>query len=100
MCTSWLVLFDDNGVDTLIPWTEVAEETMLSTLSGEPPAINGRHLVSMVMIRAQLNNQRNTEVWAFNTQEDMNVDEMHAIWKNWDIAPLKELVRSKGSKLY
>jgi len=99
MSRSWVVMFDDEGIDTLIPWTDVKEENIIAKLSGDQ-GIDSRQLVARTILRAQLNNHRNTEIWGFDTAEDMSVDTMIELWKHENIEPLKELVRSKGNKLY
>jgi hypothetical protein len=100
MSKSWVVLFDDQGLDTIIPWTDLKEENIMSKLAGEVPFYKTQHIISRTILRAQLNSHRNTEVWGFNTAEDMSVEDMLRAWKTEDITPLMELVRSKGDKLY
>ncbi|CAB4241707.1 hypothetical protein UFOVP71_245 [uncultured Caudovirales phage] len=101
MSKSWVVVFDDTGIDALIPWTDIAEENMISKLSGDSPAVNVQQLVARTVLRAQLNGHRNMEIWGFNTKEDMSVDNMLKLWKvSNDVTPLKDLVRSKGNKIY
>lgn len=100
MATQWVVLFDNEGLDTLIPWSELVEETVMSKLSGEPrQGPNPQHVVSRTMMRARLNTHRNTEVWAYNTSDDIDVDSMRHIW---DESPqyMADLVRAKGDNLF
>jgi hypothetical protein len=100
MSTQWVVLFDNEGLDTLVPWSELVEETVMSKLSGEPRVgPNPQHIVSNTMMRARLNTQRNTEVWAYNTSDDIDVDTMREVW---DSSPqyMADLVRSKGTNLF
>lgn len=100
MAKSWVVMFDDEGIDTLIPWTDLKEENIMSKLAGEAPFYKTQHIISRTMLRAQLNSHRNTEVWGFNTAEDMSVEDMLRAWKTGDTVHLKDLIRSKGDKLY
>jgi hypothetical protein len=95
-----VVVFDDVGVDALIPWTDIAEDNIIAKLAGEGRAVDTRQLIANTILRAQLNTHRNMEVWGFNTREDMTVDAMIKLWQHEDITPLKDLVRSKGDKLY
>lgn len=100
MATQWVVLFDNEGLDTLIPWSELVEETVMSRLSGEPRVgPNPQHVVSRTMMRARLNTQRNTEVWAYNTSDDIDVDTMRQVW---DDSPqyMADLVREKGTNMF
>lgn len=100
MSRSWVVVFDDAGIDAIIPWTDIKEENMISKLSGESPVVDTRQLIASTILRAQLNSHRNTEIWGFDTAEDMTVDHMIKLWQYTDITPLKDLVRSKGNKIY
>jgi hypothetical protein len=100
MATQWVVLFDNEGLDTLIPWSELQEETVMSVLSGKPRVgPNPQHVVSNTLMRARLNTHRNTEVWAYNTSNDIDVDEMRHVW---DESPqyMADLVRAKGENLF
>lgn len=100
MSRSWVVMFDDEGIDTLIPWSDLREDNIISKLSGEEPFYKTQHIVSRTIMRARLNTHRNPEVWGFNTAEDMSVEDMNKVWKSADLDCLKDLIRSKGDKLY
>lgn len=100
MCTKWIVLFDNEGVDTLIPWSDIEEDRIMTKLSGgELTSQNPQHIISRTMMRAQLNPQRNPEVWAYNTAGDMDVDEMRQLWID---SPqyMADLIRTKGDQLF
>ena len=101
MSTQWVVLFDIEGVDTLVPWGELAQDRMMATLSGEDAGkvASPNHIVSRMMLRARFNGQRHPEVWAYNTQEDIAYDEMRGLWED-NPQYMADLVRSKGEQLY
>ena len=101
MSRSWVVMFDDEGLDAVIPWTDLEEENIISKLSGEQPAFNQQHIIARTIMRARLNGHRNPEIWGFNTAEDMTAEAMIKLWKTAeDITALKDLVRSRGDQLY
>jgi hypothetical protein len=101
MCTKWIVLFDNEGVDTLIPWSDVQEDIIIKKLSGEN--LNGHQspvsIISRTIMRAQVNPQRNPEVWSYSTSSDMEVDEMRQLWVD---SPqyMADLIRTKGDQLF
>jgi len=99
MSTQWVVLFDNEGVDTLVPWGELVEERVMATLSGEKPPSSPNHIVSRMMLRARFNQQRNPEVWAYNTQEDIAYDDMRGMWED-NPQYMADLVRSKGEQFF
>lgn len=101
MCTRWIVMFDNEGVDTLVPWSNVTEEIIMSKLSGTPrmPSESPQQIISRIMMRAQMNPHRSPEVWSYGTAGEMDVDEMHQLWID---SPqyMADLVRSKGDQLF
>jgi len=100
MSTQWIVLFDDNGFDTIIPWSDIAEEGMLQVLSGaESAKWHGNSLVNNLLIRARFNTQRNAEVWGFNTAEDIDVELMNSSCDK-NSKNMKKLIRKHGEKLF
>ncbi len=99
MSTQWVVLFDNEGVDTLVPWGELVEDRVIATLSGEKPPSSPNHIVSRMMLRARFNQHRNPEVWAYNTQEDIAYDDMRDLWED-NPQYMADLVRSKGEQFF
>jgi hypothetical protein len=99
MSTQWVVLFDNEGVDTLVPWGELAQEQMLATLSGEKPPSSPNHIVSRMMLRARFNQHRHPEVWGYNTEEDIAYDDMRDLWED-NPQYMADLVRSKGEQFF
>jgi hypothetical protein len=100
MSTQWVVLFDNEGLDTLVPWTDIAQDRMITKLSGgQIKSQNPQHIVSRIMMRAQFNPQRFPEVWTYQTDTDLPYDQMREMW-NSDPQHMADLVRSKGDQLY
>ena len=100
MSTQWIVLFDSDGVDTLVPWGELMADRMMSTLSGgEIKSENPQHIVSRMMLRARFNEQRFPEVWTYQTDNDIDYSEMRSLW---EVNPqyMADLIRKKGEQLY
>jgi hypothetical protein len=99
MARQWIVLFDTLGVDTLVPWDDLKADDMLRILSGHKSTnrLNGR--VNMMIMRAQANQQRWPEVWAYDTTDDFEEADMREMWHD---APqgMADLVREKGTCLY
>lgn len=99
MAKQWVVLFDTLGVDTLIPWDDLKGDDMLSILSGKRPLRVGNQRVNMMVLRAQANHQRFPEVWAYNTSEDYEYEDMRRMWEEMP-QQVADLVREKGTNLF
>jgi hypothetical protein len=100
MSTQWVVLFDNEGLDSLLPWGELAQDRILEKLSGgEMKAENPQHIVSRLMLRARFNQQRSPEVWTYETDNDIMYDEMRSLWES-NPQYMADLIREKGEQLY
>lgn len=100
MCKQWCVLFDNEGLDTLVPWGELAADRMMTKLSGgEMSSANPQHIVSRMMLRARFNLQRFPEVWTYQTDEDIEYEDMRSLWED---SPqyMADLIREKGDQLF
>jgi hypothetical protein len=98
MCTQWIVLFDTEGLDSLIPWGDLMGDKIIGILSGEEYE-HPNNILNRTLLRARYNLQRHPEVWAYNTADDMDADAMHELWIE---SPqyMANLVRTKGSQLF
>lgn len=99
MSTQWVVLFDNEGVDTLIPWADLAQDRMITKLSGgKIKSENPQHIISRLMLRARFNSQRHPEVWTYETDMDMEYAEMRSLWEA-NPQYMADLIRVKGEQL-
>lgn len=99
MATQWIVLFDSQGVDALLPWSDLKADDMLEILSGRPSKEKSFNRINMMIVRARANPQRFPEVWAYDTDFDVEVDGMRQLWED-NPQYMADLVRSKGTALY
>jgi len=99
MAKQWVVLFDTLGVDTLLPWDDLKGDDMIAVLSGKAPGKKGNRHVSMMVIRAQANHQRFPEVWAYDTAEDYEYEEMKKMWED-SPQVVADSVRERGTSLF
>ena len=100
MSTQWVVLFDNEGLDSLIPWGDIAQDRILEKLSGgNTKAENPQHIVSRLMLRARFNPQRFPEVWTYQSEEDIPYDEMRSLWEA-NPQYMADLIRVKGDQLF
>lgn len=99
MAHQWVVLFDTLGVDTLVPWDDLKQEAMLAKLAGRKTKDRLNMQIAMMITRAQANEQRWPEVWAYDTSEDYDVDFMRKMWSD-SPQGMANVVRQKGKNLY
>lgn len=99
MSQTWLVLFDCNGVDMLVPVDEIKNKEILLWMGGEEfQSELGTHL-SIAKMRAMANPQRHPEVWVYSTSDDLPLEDMRKMWDERAQA-MANLVRSKGTCVY
>jgi len=100
MGKKWVVLFDNEGLDSLVPWGELAQDRMMTTLSGgEIKSANPQHIVSGMMMRARFNSQRSPEVWTYQTEEEVEYEDMRDLWED-NPQYMADLIRDKGEQLF
>lgn len=100
MSTQWVVLFDNEGLDSLVPWGDLAQDRMITKLSGgEIKSENPQHIVSRLMLRARFNAQRSPEVWTYQTDTDIEYNEMRSLWEA-NPQYMADLIRVKGDQLF
>jgi len=99
MAKQWVVLFDTLGVDTLIPWDDLKADDMLAVLSGRKPRDHVGQRINMMIMRAKANHQRFPEVWAYDTSDDFEYEDMRNMWEE-SPQGIADLVREKGTNLF
>ncbi len=99
MSKQWVVMFDQSGVDTLIPCDEMKSREMLEWIGGKPFDSQLARHVQFAVIRAKSNHQRYPEVWVYDCEEDFSEEEMRSMWNG---APqvMADLVRKKGTCIF
>ena len=99
MSTQWIVLFDNEGLDTLVPYSDMVEEQVMSKLAGGKMNRDAQHTISRIMLRARFNEQRHPEVWCYSTAEDMEYKDMRDLW---EASPqyMADLIRKSGQQLH
>jgi hypothetical protein len=99
MAKQWVVLFDTLGIDTLIPWDDLKSDDMMAVLAGKVARKKGNYHVNMMIIRAKANHQRFPEVWAYDTAENYEYEDMRKMWEEMP-QTVADMVREKGTNLF
>ena len=99
MSTQWVVLFDNEGLDTLVPYGDMVEEQVMSKLAGNEMSREAQHTISRIMLRARFNEQRHPEVWCYSTADDIEYQDMRDAWEN-NPQYMADLVRKSGEQLH
>lgn len=99
MSTQWIVLFDNEGLDTLVPYGDMVEEQVMSRLAGGEMSRDAQHTISRIMLRARFNEHRHPEVWCYSTADHMEYQDMRDLW---EASPqyMADLIRKSGQQLH
>lgn len=94
----YICMWDCNGFEVIEDLTSWENESFLNSITGKEiskPPVNLR----LLTLRAQVNPQRNYEIWTFNTTKEITKDDL---WEIADENPqtLVDLIRIKGKNHY
>ena len=93
--TTWILSWDDSGIEAAINWTEEQNKYVEETLRNGQAKKDPVQLINYLEIRARFNNHRNPEIYAINLEDSMDYE---VICTYFDEHPdaIKELVRKKA----
>lgn len=97
MNSRFLAMWDCNGLECMFDITNLEHDAMISGLKNEPHKTPFN--LTMMMMRARFNSQRSYEIYTFETEGEVSLEEMIALFNN---SPqyFAELIRDKGNKVY
>jgi hypothetical protein len=97
METQFLAMWDCEGLECLFDITDMNHDMMVHKLQGKD--FKAPFNLSMLMMRARYNSQRQYEIYTFSVEGELSVEEMKALFDN---SPqyFVDLIREKGHKLY
>lgn len=101
MSNTFVVSWDMFGVEAIINVSDIEKRTMWSALQGEDTSRdpNVNQIVSMMMLRARVNAQRHYEIYAIDTEDGVDEQQLREFFDN-DPQAMADLIRDRGRELY
>jgi predicted HTH domain antitoxin len=93
----FLAMWDCDGLECMFDITGIEHDAMLAGLKNE--AFKLPFNLTALMLRARYNSQRSYEIYTFETQDDISLNEMIEMF-NENPQYFAELIRDKGNKIY
>jgi len=97
--SEFLISWDTNGIESIVPIGEWRNENLVAKLSGEHEPHNIGSTYNMLCMRARFNPQRFPQIWGINVDDNITAEMLREIA---DTTPqvLVDLVKEKGVKFY
>lgn len=95
----YLISWDTNGVEAVVPIGAMHEENVLAKLQGQSPKHNIGSIYYGLTLRARFNPQRSPQIWGINIDDELDEKTLRKIA---DTTPqvLVDLVKEKGVMFY
>ena len=98
--TDWFVVsFCCEGLEGIIPLSEIERKETFSILKGNTPTESAAHCVNAMILRARFNPQRFYEVYAISAQAGITAKDIEGMF-NADPQCAADIIRERGQKLY
>ena len=105
MSHTYILSWDCHGLEACVNVSDIDKEQMWEALKetdgnpnkGRTHTVNS--LVSMLMLRARFNPQRNYEIYAIDTEDDITESTLRSLFEQ-DPQASADLIRERGRKLY
>jgi hypothetical protein len=96
---TWVIVWDDIGLESLANLTEIdCADTMKRLQEGS--ALDGiSRTLRMMQLRARLNSHRNPEIWVFAVDGSISKTRMEKAF-GMDPDGVKQMIRDKGIKQF
>lgn len=100
---AFLVYWCEEGLEAAVPITEyesIDAENTFRILNNQEPVrspLNG--IIQMMILRGQVNNQRNYELYAIDCDSDISKEDFEQ-WFNDNPQAAVDLIRAKGVRLF
>lgn len=100
MATEYLISWDTDGVEAIVPIGKQREENIASKLAGEQtPHSDAGMVLERLCMRARFNLQRSPQVWGIMVNEDITEETLNDLADNQP-QELVNLIMKHGVKLY
>lgn len=93
--TCWILSWDDNGLETILNWTEEQNKYVEASLKEEHIANPCYYQVDRLAMRARFNNHRNPEIYAINIADEIDAEQIIQYFED-NASAFKDLIRRKS----
>jgi hypothetical protein len=97
--TTWLIVWDDRGLDTLINLTEMHSNEIMQRLQEGSAPDNISRILRIVQLRARLNIHLNRETWVFEVGGGADENYLRSVFET-DPDGIKQMIRDNGIKQF
>lgn len=101
MSNTFVVCWDMLGLEAIVNISDIEKRTMWNALQGEDTSRdpNVSQIVSMMTLRARINSQRHYEIYAIDTEDEVDEQQMREYFEN-NPQGMVDLIRERGRELY
>lgn len=101
MSNTFVISWDMFGVEAIVNVSDIEKNTMWAALKGEDTSRdpNVSQIVSLIMLRARLNGQRNYEVYAIDTEDNISEKDLRTMFEE-EPQGSADLIRERGRVLF
>lgn len=92
---TWILSWDDTGIEAVINWTEEQNKYVEETLRNGQAKKDLVQLINYLEMRARFNNHRCPEIYAVNIDDEMDQDQIANYFEE-SPAVFKDLIRTKA----
>lgn len=96
---SYIVMWSCEGLEGIVPATDMEEQNVLAVLKGGKPSFNLSATVEMMKLRARYNPQRFYEIYAVDAVESISGDDIKEMFEQTP-QMAADTIRRCGSKIY
>jgi len=99
MSKEYVIIWCNEGLEGIIPVTDIEQKEMWDALQGIPAPGKVRNHIFMAMLRAKFNSQRAYEIYAVTANDDITEESLRDMFTE---SPqyAADLIRKRGAKLY
>lgn len=96
---TWLVAWDDLGLDSLANLTELESQFVLASLRDDKARDQRKIIQRNMVVRAAINDHRNYEIWEIAIDPDVTENDLRRCFSK-NLQAIKSAIRGKGARLW
>jgi hypothetical protein len=96
---TWVIFWDDLGIDSLVNLTGVDCEDTMKRLQEGSALDRTSKILRVMQLRSRLNSHRNPEIWVFGASNRIDSEQITSTF-DLNSNGLKRMIRDKGIKQF